>query len=321
MTVPGHPIMIDMDRRSALRRSLLAAITILAGCGSSTDTTQGPATGADQNAATPAAASDDTPTAGVAEPTPDFTPVVLRGQSSPTAESAPIKDASNGVEQRQQLLAAMMPLQNMLGRWRGITQRQFGDFKGVDEPSWVWDFQTDRNQPALVMASEDGPYFRKLRLTYLTDRDTFQMTSQGPEEESRTFEGTFSEQPEQVRGDDNRTHVTYKLTLTQVDSDESNDQWQVVFNQQETNRYLLELYRKRGSSFQRMDTVSTQREGTSIAASDEDYGDRKCIISGGLGTIQVSYKGRTFWVCCTGCKAAFEEDPESWIAEHDAAVK
>ena len=28
----------------------------------------------------------------------------------------------------------------------------------------------------------------------------------------------------------------------------------------------------------------------------------------------VSYKGRDYWVCCSGCKAAFEEDPEKWIA-------
>lgn len=51
---------------------------------------------------------------------------------------------------------------------------------------------------------------------------------------------------------------------------------------------------------------------------DEDYGEKECIISGGLGTIQVSYQGKSYWVCCTGCKAAFEEDPESWIAEYNA---
>ena len=48
--------------------------------------------------------------------------------------------------------------------------------------------------------------------------------------------------------------------------------------------------------------------------SDSDYGDKTCIISQGLGTISVSYKGKSYWVCCTGCKAAFEAEPETWIA-------
>lgn len=313
--------MFDRKKSLALRCSLLTLIIVSSGCGGSPGAPGDTATPAVQRDETPApAVAVDAPSADLAEPAPDFTPVVLGGQPPSIPRNRPAESSSGAVERRQQLLAAMMPLQTMLGQWRGTTRRQFGDFKGVDEPNWVWDFQTDRNQPALVMESDNGPYFRKLRLTYLTDRDTFQMTSQGPEGETRMFEGSFSRQPEEVRGDDNRTHVTYKLTLTQLDSDGTDDQWQVVFNQQETNHYLMELYRKRGDSFQRMDSVSTQREGTSIAASDEDYGDRKCIISGGLGTIQVSYKGRSFWVCCSGCKAAFEEDPESWIAEHDAAA-
>ncbi|MFN9042374.1 MAG: hypothetical protein ACK5YO_39160, partial [Planctomyces sp.] len=62
------------------------------------------------------------------------------------------------------------------------------------------------------------------------------------------------------------------------------------------------------------DTVSTQRDGTSFALSDTDYAERTCIISEGLGTTEVTWKGRSYWVCCSGCKAAFDEDPETWIA-------
>ena len=51
-----------------------------------------------------------------------------------------------------------------------------------------------------------------------------------------------------------------------------------------------------------------------FALSDTDYGEKTCIISQGLGTIAVSYQGKTYWVCCSGCKAAFEDDPQRWIA-------
>jgi YHS domain-containing protein len=55
--------------------------------------------------------------------------------------------------------------------------------------------------------------------------------------------------------------------------------------------------------------------------SDTDYGEKTCIISQGLGTISVSHNGKTYWVCCTGCKAAFDADPEKWIAKAAAAAK
>ena len=122
---------------------------------------------------------------------------------------------------------------------------------------------------------------------------------------------------DQPEGDDNKPQQTYKLALAEVDATDPKDQWQVVFNQQRNDRYLMELYKKRGANFARFETVATQREGTSFALSDDDYGERKCVISGGLGTIQVSYQGKSYWVCCTGCQAAFNEDPATWIAEFE----
>jgi hypothetical protein len=235
------------------------------------------------------------------------------GSSGPDADQAPQKSTE---DQRRELLGAMQPLQVMLGQWRGTTQRAVGDFNAVDAPEWIWDFQTDRDQPAMVMTSEASPYIRQARLTYLTDRELFQLTVTDPEGETRTYEGDFSEPAEDFQGDDEKMHVKYKLELTQVDADSPRDQWQIVFNQQENNRYLVELSQRRGSRFTRFDTIATQREGTSFARSDIDFGEKECIISGGLGTIQVSHEGKTYWVCCTGCKAAFEEDPATWIAEY-----
>ena len=40
------------------------------------------------------------------------------------------------------------------------------------------------------------------------------------------------------------------------------------------------------------------------------------IVSGGLGKIKVSYKGQTYYVCCTGCQEAFKDDPEKYLKEY-----
>lgn len=254
------------------------------------------------------------------EPVTPITSISLGSSpAKPVSPAAPGDTAmatkDDGKAKRDELLEAMMPLQVMLGQWRGTTQKEVGDFKALDEPQWVWDFQSDRSQPAMVMESDASPYFREIRLTYLTEEDRFRMTTVDPRGETRAFEGDFTSPVEEFQGDDRKLHRRYKLTLTELDPQNPRDQWQVVFNQQENHRYLIELAKKRGAQFRRFDTVANQREGTSFAANDEDYGEKKCIISGGLGTMQVSYQGKSYWVCCTGCKAAFEEDPESWIAE------
>ena len=40
------------------------------------------------------------------------------------------------------------------------------------------------------------------------------------------------------------------------------------------------------------------------------------MVSGGLGKIKISYKGETYYVCCTGCQEAFKDDPEKYLKEY-----
>jgi len=162
-------------------------------------------------------------------------------------------------------------------------------------------------------------------MTWDNQAQTFHLTAIDPDGKARDFSGTFAEPVREVMGDGDELQRVFKLLFTQTDESLKaigGEQWQIAFAQQENNRYLLEVDRRRGSArFRRFDTVSTQREGTSFAINDSDYGDKTCIISQGLGTISVSYKGKGYWVCCTGCKAAFEEDPETWIARAEERKK
>ena len=47
---------------------------------------------------------------------------------------------------------------------------------------------------------------------------------------------------------------------------------------------------------------------------------RECVVTGGIGNITVSYQGQTYYVCCTGCKDLFEEDPAGVLAEYKERV-
>jgi hypothetical protein len=318
--------------RTGSRIALFALLATCSGCGSSPPPSPPIAPAATPTA--PVAAAPQAPVATpvaapVEAPAEDDAPlptISLGGSKSPTTGSSATKTTSptaaaavSTVQNRRKVVAAMNALQVMLGSWKGTTNKEFGEFKALENPSWVWDFRSQPGQPALMLKSEKSQYVTEARLTYLTDRDIYQMTAKDKEGQTHTLEGQFAAPVEEFEGDDRRVHRKYKLLLTEVG--DAKDALQLILNQQDNNRYLLEVERKRGNRFMRVDTIGSQRDGSSFASNDSDYKDRTCVISAGLGTTQVSFNGKSYWVCCSGCKAAFDEDPARWVAEFEAKQK
>lgn len=238
----------------------------------------------------------------------------LKGKGGSSSDTAAKK--LSPTEQIQSVISHLQPLQILLGQWRGTTRREYENFKAVDQHEWVWDLRTKPDQPALVINSDKSPYVKSGRLTWDTATQKFQLTTTDAGGVTRNFTGDYSEPVHEVVGSDDKLHKVFTILFDQDKAGADGELWQLAIAQQENNRYLLEVGKRRGqaAAFNRFDTVSTQREGTSLAASDSDYAEKTCIISEGLGTTEVTYKGRSYWVCCSGCRAAFDEDPEKWIA-------
>ncbi len=47
----------------------------------------------------------------------------------------------------------------------------------------------------------------------------------------------------------------------------------------------------------------------------------ECVVSGGVGTSKVMYKGKEYYVCCTGCRDEFLADPEKYIKKAEARTR
>src|SRR5207302_7203855 len=77
---------------------------------------------------------------------------------------------------------------------------------------------------------------------------------------------------------------------------------------------LLESEDPERHTFHRLGEVGYTREGVAFAAG-ESY--PLCIVTEGRGTIPVSYKGKTYYVCCSGCKDLFNEDPAAVLADYE----
>lgn len=297
---------------------------MLVGCGEGRTVSQAesvtastPATQSSTTATTSGSSSTKPPqSASATEEAPmEFKPLNLNALGGTSSSSGSGSSTQSTEQKIQSVIAKLQPLQILLGQWRGTTRREFENFKAVDAHEWVWDLRTKPDQPALVMKSDKSPYIRTARLTWDVDGSKFQMTIQDGEGKERVLTGDFSEPVSEIVGSDDKLHRVFRLEFNEGEDSANSEMWQLAFAQQENNRYLLEVGKRRGkAAFARFDTVSTQREGTSFAISDSGYAEKTCIISEGLGTTEVMYKGRSYWVCCSGCKAAFEDDPETWIA-------
>ena len=320
-------------RRSSASRAgaYIAAITLaqmFAGCSgdsapppaatAAVPSAASPTTGTVQSpsvAATPSPQMTGNEPAGQEEPKFEFKPLTLNGVTGSSTDAANAASKPDPEKQIQTIIAKLQPLQVLLGQWRGTTRRDYENFKAVDNHEWVWDLRTKPDQPALTIQSDKSPYIKTARLTWDTAQSKFVLTVVDPAGVTKEFSGDFTDPVHEIVGSDDKLHKVFRLEFDQNDSGDNSEVWQFAFSQQENNRYLLEVAKRRGkANFARFDTVSTQREGTSFAVSDTGYAEKTCIISEGLGTMEVTYKGRSYWVCCTGCKAAFEEDPATWIA-------
>jgi ribosomal protein L24E len=84
---------------------------------------------------------------------------------------------------------------------------------------------------------------------------------------------------------------------------------------------LLLLMEKAGTAdgqFARLAEVGYTRQGSGFG---KNVAQRECVVTGGLGTIEVTHDGKTYYVCCTGCRDYFNENAEKVLAEWAAKKK
>ena len=86
------------------------------------------------------------------------------------------------------------------------------------------------------------------------------------------------------------------------------------------DRLLLLMEKKGPSSDQlvRLAEVGYTRQGSGFG---KNVTQRECVVTGGLGTIEVTHDAKTYYVCCTGCRDYFNENPAKVLAEYAARKK
>ncbi|QEL19024.1 TRASH domain-containing protein [Limnoglobus roseus] len=206
---------------------------------------------------------------------------------------------------------ALKPFNLFVGKWKGtgIPDTAGGKPKEFwsETVAWEWHFKGD--DVWLTATFDKSPHYKTGDLRYLADKKAYTFEVTTTDKKSLTFQGplTPGKGKEQV------------LTLDRTD-DTAKTTERLVFTLLHSNRYLYRLDSKptAAASFARQFQVGETKEGESFA--DVPKGP-ECVVSGGTGTMRVTHGGKTYYVCCSGCRDAFKDEPEKYIKEYEAKLK
>ena len=200
--------------------------------------------------------------------------------------------------------AALQALNDFIGDWKGngSPEKVKPASKELWNESLKWSWRFKGDDAWLVLEIKDGKYFKGGELRYLPEKKLYELTMLDKSDNKQVFEGD-------IKND--------VLTLERTDPQTKETQQIKMNTAADGIRFLYYFaHKSEGKTLYVKDyLVASTKEGESIGAKEKK---NECIVSGGLGTIAVSYKGQTFYVCCSGCRDAFNENPEKYIKEYEA---
>jgi hypothetical protein len=197
--------------------------------------------------------------------------------------------------------AALQPLQSYVGGWRGVGQPQRGSTKGAwtEQADWAWHFADAR--ATLEFKAPEAKYFSAGTIRATGKDGQFELVATRADKSEDRFSGSL--------GDDG------KLVFTAA-QDSPGNVARITLRQVAGGDRLVVLLEKRlasGDRFERVAEVGYTRVGAEFA---KGTNGPECVVTGGVGTIAVQYEGKTYFVCCTGCRDLFNEDPKAVLAEY-----
>lgn len=191
---------------------------------------------------------------------------------------------------------ALQEVQEFIGPWNLEGTQKVGTKTEAwkEKTNWSWKF--DKDNAWITVDFEKGKFFTHGDLKYLTDKKKYQLTMTAADKAEQVFEGDYAKGVLKLDRKDPKGDV-YRLTMQTL---ADGVRFQLKYEKQEGGRGLFAaVYQSAGN-----------KEGESLAKTTKKP---ECIVTGGAATIQVSYMGQTYYVCCTGCRDEFNANPAKFV--------
>lgn len=199
---------------------------------------------------------------------------------------------------------ALAPLQTYVGGWRGVGLLKRGSNAGAWTESFEWAWRFQKGRAELVAQLHDDKYYKQLRLQPGEKPGQFVLLASGHVDEQaappQQFTGALKDDVLIVAALKPAPERPARISVRLV---AGGDRMLVLYEQQ-----IAE------GVYARLAEIGSTRKGSSFAKNAAS--GPQCVVTGGLGTIAVTHDGQTYYVCCTGCRDLFLEDPQGVLAEY-----
>lgn len=198
---------------------------------------------------------------------------------------------------------ALQKLQDFIGQWKG---NGGPDGKTVSKDVWSetlnWGWRFKGDDAWITLEVEKGRFIKSGELKWVPEKKMYRFDATDIKGNKLVFEGKLAKDI---------------LTLERVDPKTKQTQQFQMNNAAEGVRFIYRYASKEEGRtlYKKEYMVAATKEGMSLGAKDKKT---ECVVSGGAGTMPVSFKGEMFYVCCSGCRDAFNENPEKYVKEFKA---
>jgi hypothetical protein len=217
------------------------------------------------------------------------------------AIAACLMSTAVGAEKGDDPKEALQELQEYIGGWKGAVDKGSAAWK--ESANWSWRFANKGKDVYMTVDMPDSKVYKSGEMRFLSDKGKYQFTLTDTKDKKTVYLGDIK------KGKLVLERTTDAKGIEQIEMKTAAGGVRLIytFSKKSPNSTL---YTK---DFQ----IAYTKEGESFGVAAGQKGP-ECVVTGGLGTMQVSYMGMTYYVCCTGCRDAFNENPAKIIAEYKA---
>jgi hypothetical protein len=205
--------------------------------------------------------------------------------------------------------AGLRELNDFIGSWKatgGPDKPRLGpkDPTWSETIKWSWRFKGD--DAWLHFDINDGKHLSGGEVRYQPAKGVYLLSAVDAKKQKADFEG--------------RLDPKGYLVFERVDKLTGESQQLSMNSAADGVRFVYRYATKpKGATvYNRQYLVGATKEGESFGTTAKK---NECIVTGGLGTIAVQFMGATYYVCCSGCRDAFNEDPAKYVKEFKAKKK
>ena len=194
---------------------------------------------------------------------------------------------------------ALQVLQEFIGNWKGsANEKKLGFW--TEKASWSWRFKG--KDTWMTFDLDNSKLYKGGEVRYLPDDSKYQITIIDKAGKKAVYAGEM------------KKSTLYVERVNPASKDTEQFRMSIAGG---GDRLVYEMWLKPDgrTMYNKQLQVSYTREGVTFGV---EVGGKKalCVVTGGLGTSTVTYMGTTYYVCCTGCRDAFNENPAKIVAEY-----